>query len=72
MSKVNKSIGYCVSSSNSVLPRASLFNVYKIFILTDFDYADVVYDQSYKSTFYKKLESIQYNAALAVYTRIFF
>ena len=31
-----------------------------------FDYADVVYDQSYKSSFHEKLELIQYNAALAV------
>ena len=49
-----------------ILPRSSLLTIYKTFIRSHLDYADVVYDQSYKSLFHEKLESTQYNAALAV------
>ena len=65
LSKVNKSIGL-LRKFQPVLPRSSLLTIYKIFIRSHFDYADVVYDQSYKSSFHGKLELIQYNAALAV------
>ena len=30
------------------------------------DYGDVIYDQSLNNTFHQKMESIQYNAALAI------
>ena len=30
------------------------------------DYDDIIYDQAYNTSFHKKLESIQYNAALAI------
>ena len=64
----NEHINHILSKvfDQSVLPRSSLLIIFKIFIRSHFDYADVVYDQSYKSPFYKKLESIQYNAALSV------
>ena len=50
----------------SVLPRSSLLTFYKTFICGHFDYADVVCNQSYKSLLHEKLDSIQYNVALAV------
>ena len=65
LSKVTKSIGL-LRNFQSVLPRSSLLTTYKTFNRSHFDYADVVYDQSYKSSFHKKLESIQYNVTLAV------
>ena len=65
LSKVNQSIGL-LRKIQSDLPRSSLLTIYKTFIHSHFDYADVVYDQSYKSLFHEKLESIQYNVALAV------
>ena len=65
LTKVNKSIGL-LRKFQSVLPRSSLLTTYKTFNRSHFDYADVVYDQSYKSSFHEKLESIQYNAAFAV------
>ena len=65
LSKVTKSIGL-LRKFQSVLPRSSLLTIYKTFNRSHFDYADVVYDQSYKSSFHKKLESIQYNVTLAV------
>ena len=48
------------------LPISSLLAIYKTFIRSHLDYADVVYGQSYKASFREKLESIQYNAALAL------
>ena len=63
LSKVDKSIGL-LRKFQPVLPRASLLTIYKTFI--HFDYANLVYGQSYKSSFHEKLESTQCNAALAV------
>ena len=45
-----------------VLPRLSLLTVYKTFIRSQLNYDDVIYVQAYNSSFYKKLESIQYKA----------
>ena len=64
LSKVNKSIGL-LRKFQSVRPRSSLLTIYNTFIRSHLGYADVVYDQYYKS-FHEKLESIQCNAALAV------
>ena len=65
MSKVNKSIKL-LRKFQLFLPISSLFAIYKTFIRSHLGYADVVYGQSYKSSFREKLESIQYNAALAL------
>ena len=48
-----------------ILPRSSLLTIYKTFIRSHLDYADIIYDQAYNSAFHDKLESIQYNACLA-------
>ena len=65
LSKANKSIEL-LHKFQSDFPRSSLLTIYKTFIRSHLGYADVVYDQSYKSSFHEKLESIQYSAALAV------
>ena len=49
-----------------MLPRSSLLTTYKTFIRSRLDYADIIYDQAYISTSYNKLESVQYNACLAI------
>ena len=49
-----------------MLSRFSLLTIYKSFIRPHIDYGDVVFDQSYNVTFHKKLESLQYSAALAI------
>ena len=36
------------------------------FIRPHLDYGDIIYDQAYNLSFHQKLESIQYNAALAI------
>ena len=65
LSNVNKSIGL-LRKVQPVLPRSSILTIFKTFIRSHFDYADVVYDQSYKPSFHEKRESIQYNTALKV------
>ena len=65
LSKVNKSIGL-LTKFQQVLPRSSLLAIYKTFISSHFNCADVVYDQSYKLLFNAKLELIHYNVTLAV------
>ena len=65
LSKVNKSIGL-LRKFQLVLPRSSHLTIYKTFTRSYLDYANVVYDQKYKSSFHESTELIQYNAALRV------
>ena len=51
---------------NLLLPRSSLLTVYKCFIRPHLDYGDVIYDQPNLSSLTNKIESVQYNAALAI------
>ncbi|XP_057310565.1 uncharacterized protein LOC130648529 [Hydractinia symbiolongicarpus] len=44
----------------------SLLCIYKSFIRPHLDYADVIYDQPHNDSFCNKIESVQYNAALAI------
>ena len=50
----------------SLLPRAALITIYKAFVRPHLDYGDVLYDQAFNASFHEKLESIQYNACLAL------
>ena len=47
-------------------PRSSLLTIYKIFIRSQLDFPDVIYNQACNSSFHEKLESIQYSACLAI------
>ena len=63
--KVNKTIELLRKLQN-ILPREPLLIIYKSFVRPHLDYSDVIYDQHYNNSFHQKLESIQYNAALAI------
>ena len=52
------------------LPRAPLVTIYKFFIRLHLDYGDILYDQTFNNCFHEKLESIQYNSALAITSAI--
>ena len=65
LNKVNKTIGLLRKLQN-ILPREPLLTIYKSFVRPYLDYGDVIYDQHYNNSFHQKLESIQYNAALAI------
>ena len=63
--KVNKTFGLVRKLRNS-LPRPSLSSLYKSFIRTHLDYRYIICDQSFNYSFQNKIESIQYNACLAI------
>ena len=62
-SKINKAIGL-LRKHHHALPRSLLLTIYNSFTRLHLDNGDIIYDQTHNSTFRKKLESIQYNAAL--------
>ena len=49
-----------------IKPRAALLTICKSFLRPHLDYGDVIYDLRFKKSFQNKLESVQYNAALAI------
>ena len=49
-----------------ILPVSFLLTIYKIFIRIELDYAEIIYDQAYNLAFHDKLESVHYNACLAI------
>ena len=64
-SKVNKTIGI-IRKLQNVLPRSALITIYKSFIRPHLDYGDKIYDKAFNESFHAKLESLQYNATLAI------
>ena len=68
-SKVNKTIGL-LRKLQYILPRSPLLTIYKSFTRPHLDYDDITYDQAYNGSFHQKLDSIQYNAALAITSAI--
>ena len=63
--KVNKTIGLLCKLQDT-LPRTSLITIFKSFIRSHLDYGDIIYDRAYNTSFHQNIESIQYNAALAI------
>ena len=61
----NKTIGL-LRKLQTLLPRAPLITIYKSFIRPHLDYGDMIYDQTFNMSFQQKMETIQYNAALAI------
>ena len=50
----------------NILPRPVLLTIYKCFIRPHLEYGYIIYDQADNLFFQQKLESIQYNAVLAL------
>ena len=65
LSKTNRTIGLLRKLQN-LLPREALTTICKAFVRPHLDYGDVLFDQAFNASFYEKLESIQYNACLAL------
>ena len=65
LSKTNRTIGLLRKLQN-LLPREALISIYKAFVRPHLDYGDVLFDQAFNPSFHEKLESIQYNACLAL------
>ena len=64
INQANKGVGL-LRKLQTILPSNSLLTIFKSFISPLLDYADVIYDQPSNASFSKKIESVQYNAALA-------
>ena len=65
LNKVNKTTDL-LRKFQLILPRHSLITIYKNLIRLHVDYGDVIYDRTFKESFHQRLESIQYNAAIAI------
>ena len=65
ISKANKGIGM-IRKLHHIVPRKTLLNIYKSYIRPHLDYGDVIFDQPHNDSFCKKIESVQYNASLAI------
>ena len=63
--KTSKTMGL-LRRFQPILPRSSLLTIYKTFIRSQLDFANVVYDQACNSHFHENPESIQYNTCLAI------
>ena len=63
--KTNKKLGL-FRKLQLVLARSSLLVIYKLFVRPHLDYSDIIYNQGYNTTFHQKMESVQYNAGLAI------
>ena len=61
----NKGVGF-LRKLQTFLPHSSLLTIYLSLIRPLLDYVDVIYDQPSGAFFSKKIESVQYNAALAI------
>ena len=65
ISKANRGIDL-IRRLRLYVPRNSLLCIYKAFVKPYLDYADIIYEQPENENFTQKLESVQYNAALAI------
>ena len=65
LNKVKKIIDL-LRKFQKIVPRQFLITIYKSFIWPHLDYGDIVYDRAFNESFHKYLESIQYNAAIAI------
>ena len=64
-SEVSKTISI-IRELQNVLPRSALLIIYKSFIRPHLDYGDIIYDKAFNESSQAKLESLQYNATLAI------
>ena len=65
MAKVNKAIDL-IPRFQRVLPKASLVTIHKVFIRPHLDYGDIIFYQAFHNSVRKKMESVQYDAALPI------
>ena len=49
-----------------ILSRTSLIAIYKLFTRIHLDYGDIIYDQTFNESFHQRIESRQYNTAIAI------
>ena len=65
INKANKGTGI-IRKPNNILPRSALLTIYCSFIRPHLDCGDVICDHPENDSFSSKIESVQYNASLAI------
>ena len=65
LAKINQTIGL-IRKFQRDLPGASLVTMYKAFVTPHLDHGDIIFDQTFNDSFHRKMESIQYEIALAI------
>ena len=65
LKNVNKTVALLRKFQN-ILLRSTLLTIYKCFVRIHLDNGHIIYDQAVYNFFHQKIESIQYNAALAI------
>ena len=63
--KTRKIIGL-IRKLQPIIPRAALLTIYKSFLRPHLDYGDIIYGRAFNGSFQNKVESVQYNAVLAI------
>ena len=63
--KTHKIIGL-IRKLQPIMPRTALLTICKSFLRPHLDYGDAIYDHIFNESFQNKLESVQYNVALAI------
>ena len=57
---------YKIKRLSLILSRKGLLTIYKSFARPNLDYADIIYDKPFNESFKRKIEMIQYKAALVI------
>ena len=65
LKKIKKTVALLRKFQN-ILPRLSWLTIYNCFVRTHLDYGDIIYDQAFSNYFHQKIQSLQYNVALAI------
>ena len=65
LNKVIKTIALLCKPQLTLL-RQSLISIYRTFIKRHLNYVDPIYDRAFNDSFHQRLESTQYNAAIAI------
>ena len=65
LQKTNKTIRL-LRNLQTLFPRAPLITIFKSFIRSHLDYVNMIYDQTFNMLFQQIMETIQYNASLAI------
>ena len=65
LKKISQTVGL-LQKFQGILPRTSLITICKSFARPHLDYGDILYDHKFNESFHQRIESVQYNAAIAI------
>ena len=65
LKKISKTVGL-LQKFQDILPRTSSITIYKLFARPHLDYGYKIYDETFNESFHQRIESMQYNTAIAI------